>query len=150
MVRAASIVLSIFILLIIAGPILGAASPQLMTQQQPVGLGLDLNSINSEITFFHNSSTVVGTHDIAVNAFNNWPLPGSVSLLLTIIVNNQTIYQTQPASLQLAPFQSGQLHITMDVSSDLLQQMQGQHVGIGGTMSLSEDQIWTITVSFPQ
>ncbi len=149
-VRAASLVVSILIMVVVAGPILGAVSPQFLTQQQPLGLGIDLNSINSQLSFFHNSSTLAGPHDIAVTAFNNWPLPGSASLLLKLIVNNQTIYQTQPASLQLDPFQSGQLHISMDVPSSVVSQLQGQRVGIGGTMSLAEGQYWTITVSFPQ
>jgi hypothetical protein len=149
-VKAASIAVSLLIMVVVAGPIAGAVSPQLMTQQQPIGLGIDLNSINTQLSFFHNASTVSGPHDIAVNAFNNWPLPGSASLLLTIIVNNQTIYQTEPASVDLGAFQSGQLHITMDVPSSLISQLQGQKVGIGGKMSLAEGQFWTITVSFPQ
>ncbi len=142
------------IILIVAGPIAGALSPQLGTQQQkqqaPVGIGVDLQSIQPQLGFFNSSSTIVGVHDIVVPAFNNWPLPGGASLLLTILVNGQIVYQTQPAAVQLAPFQSGQLHVSMDVPSGLLSQLQGKQVGIGGTMSLSESQFWTITVSFPQ
>ena len=149
-VRAASIVLSILIILIVAGPIAGALSPQLMTQQQPLGIGVDLGAIQSQLSFFQNSASITGAHDIVVPAFNNWPLPGQVSLLLTIIVKNQTVYATQPSSVQLAPFESGQLRITMDVPQSLVSQLQGQRIGIGGTMSLSESQFWTITVSFPQ
>jgi hypothetical protein len=149
-VRGASIVLSALILLIVAGPILGAVSPQLGNQQKPLGIGVDLQSVQSQLQFFNSSSTMIGTHDIFIPAFNNWPLPGGASLFLTLIVNGQTVYQTQPASVHLDPFQSGKLQISMDVSPSLVAKLQGQSVGIGGTMSLSEGQFWTITVSFPQ
>lgn len=149
-VKAASLVLSVLIILIVAGPIVGAVSPQLGAQQQPLGIGVDLQSIQSQLQFFNSGSTISGTHDIVVPAFNNWPLPGEASLLLTILVDGQTVYQTQPASVQLGPFQSADLHISMDVSNSLVQQLQGKQIGIGGTMSLSESQFWTITVSFPQ
>jgi hypothetical protein len=149
-VRAASIVLELLILLIVAGPIVGALAPQLGAQQQPLGIGVDLNSIQSQLAFFNSSSTAAGSHDIVVPAFNNWPLSGGASLFLTLIVNGQSVYQTQPASIQLGPFQSGDLRISMDVSPSLVAQLQGQNVGVGGTMSLSEDPFWTITVSFPQ
>jgi hypothetical protein len=149
-VRAASAVLELLILLIIAGPIVGAVSPMLGTQQQPLGVGVDLNSINSQLGFFSSGSTIVGNHSIVVPAFNRWPLPASASLFLTLIVNGQTIYRTQPDSVQLGPFQSGALHFSMDVTNSLVTKLQGQKVGIGGTMSISEGQFFAITVSFPQ
>jgi len=136
-------------MIIVAGPIVGVVSPQFMTQQQPLGLGLDLQSINSQLGFFHSSSTISGPHEIVVPAFNNWPLRGTASLFLRILVNGKTVYQTQPASVQLAPFQSGQLHITMDLPSSVVSQLKGQ-IGIGGNMTLSEAQFWSITMSFPQ
>jgi len=149
-VRAASVVLELLILLIIAGPIVGAVSPMLGTQQQPLGVGVDLNSVQSQLGFFNSSSTITGPHSIVVNAFNRWPLPAGASLFLTILVNGQTIYQTQPDSVQLGPFESGQLHLTMDLPSSLVTKLQGQKIGIGGTMSISEGQFFAITVSFPQ
>jgi hypothetical protein len=149
-VRAASLVLELLILLIIAGPVVGAVSPLLGPQQQPLGVGVDLNSINSQLTFFNSGSTIIGNHSIVVPAFNRWPLPASASLFLTLIVNGQTIYQTQPDAVQLGPFQSGSLHFTMDLTSSLVTKLQGQKVGIGGTMSISEGQFFAITVTFPQ
>jgi len=149
-VRVASLVLSVRIIVIVAGPIDGAVSPQFMTQQQPLGIGVDLQSVQSQLQFFSSSSTITGVHDIAVPAFNNWPLPGGASLFLTLVVKGQTIYQTQPASVQLGPFQSGELDIAMDISPALVAQLQGQNIGIGGAMSLSENQFWTITVSLAQ
>jgi len=149
-VRAASVLLELLILLIIAGPIVGAVSPLLGTQQQPLGVGVDLNSVQSQLGFFNSSSTITGPHPITVNVFNRWPLPAGASLFLTILVNGQTIYQTQPDSVQLGPFQTGQLHLTMDVPSSLVPKLQGQKIGIGGTMSISEGQFFAITVSFPQ
>jgi hypothetical protein len=149
-VRAASLVLSLLIIVIVAGPIVGAVTPQLMTQQQPLGIGVDLQSLQSQLKFFNSSSTISGAHDIVVPAFNNWPLPGGASLFLSIIVKGQTVYQTQPATVQLGPFQSGELRITMDLSPSLVAQLEGQNIGIGGAMSLSESQFWTITVSLAQ
>ena len=149
-VRGASLVVEALIILVVAGPIAGAVSPQFLTQQQPLGIGVDLQAIQQQLQFFNSGSTITGTHDIVVPAFNNWPLPGGASLLLKLIVDGTTVYQTQPATVQLGAFQSGNLHISMDLSSDLVAQLQGKQIGIGGTMSLSESQFWTITVSFPQ
>jgi hypothetical protein len=149
-VRAASLVLELLILLIIAGPVVGAVSPLLGTQQQPLGVGVDLNSINSQLGFFNSGSTIVGNHSITVPAFNRWPIPAGASLSLAMIANGQTIYQTQPDSVQLGPFQSGELHFTFDLTNSLVAKLQGQKVTIGGTMSISEGQFFAITVSFPQ
>ena len=149
-VRAASLVLSLLIILIVAGPIVGAVSAQVLTQQQPLGIGVDLQSVQSQLQFFNSSSTITGSHDIVVPAFNNWPLSGGASLFLSIMVKGQTLYQTQPAAVQLGPFQSGELHISMDVPPSLVAQLQGQNIGIGGGLSLSEGQFWTITVSLAQ
>lgn len=145
-VRAASLVLSLVIILIVAGPIIGAVSPQLMSQK-PLGIGVEIQSIQSQLQFFNSGSTMVGTHELAVPAFNNWPLPGAANLSLALIVNGQALYHTQPASVRLGAFQSGLLNISMDISPSLVSQLQGQNVSVGGSMSLSEDQFWTITVS---
>jgi hypothetical protein len=147
--KAASILVSLLILVIIAGPIVGTLSPQYLNQQ-PLGIGVNLQPVQAQLQFFNSSSTIVGTHQIVVPAFNNWPIAGSVSLLLTLIVNGQTIYQTEPVAVHLGPFQSGQLQIPMDVSGNLAGQLANQQVGVGGTESLSEGPFWTITVSFPQ
>jgi hypothetical protein len=147
--KAASILVSLLILVIIAGPVVGELSPQYLSQQ-PLGIGVDLQPIQAQLKFFNSSSTIVGTHQIVVSAFNDWPIPGSVSLLLTLIVNGQTIYQTEPVAVHLGPFQSGQLQVSMDVSGDLAGQLANQQVGVGGTESLSEGPFLTITVSFPQ
>jgi len=149
-VRAASVLLSFLIVIVVAGPIVGALSPQLMTQQEPVGIGIDLQAIQSQLQFFNSGSNMTGTHEIDVPAFNNWPLPGAASLFLSLIVNGQTLYQTQPASVHLGAFKSGVLNVTMDISPSLVDQLQGQNVSIGGSMSLSEGQFWTITVNLAQ
>jgi hypothetical protein len=146
-VRAASVVLSIVIILIVAGPVVGAVSPQLTSQQRPWGIGVETQSVQSQLQFFNSGSTMVGTHEIAVPAFNNWPLPGAASLSLALIVNGQTLYQTQPASAHLGAFQSRNLNVSMVISPGLVDQLQGQNVSVGGSMSLSEGQFWTITVN---
>jgi len=140
--------------LIIAGPIVGAVSPLLGTQQQPLGSGgPELDPVADD--FLQLYSTINGTHKIIVPAFNNWPLPAGASLFLTILVNGQVIYQTEPDLVQLGPFQSGNLHITMVISPSIVAQLHnnlnlGPKIGIGGTMSISEGQFFAITVSFPQ
>ena len=149
-VRAASVVLSLLIILIVAGPIVGAVSPQLMSQQKPLGVGLEIQSVQSQLQFFSSGSTINGTHEIAVPAFNNWPLPGAASLSLALIVNGSTLYQTQPASVHLGAFRSGVINVSMDISPSLVNQLQGQNVSVGGSMSLSEGQFWTITVNLAQ
>ena len=145
-VKAAYLLVWAFTLLIVAGPILGATTPQVMAQQ-PLGLGIDLPSLQSQ---FNSSSLVVGNHFFHVPAFNNWPIAGSASLTLTLVVKGQTLYQTAPATIQLAPFQAGTLDISMGVSQALASQLQGQTVAVGGSMSLSEGQFWKITVNLSQ
>ena len=148
--KAASIVVELLILLIVAGPIAGAVSPQLGPQVS-LGLGIDLQAIQPQLQqIFSPGAVVNGTHEILVPAFNNWPLAGKAGLTLAIIKGNQTIYQTQPATLQLAPFQSGDLDISMVLSPSLVAQMEGQNLGVGGSMTLSESQFWTITVNLGQ
>jgi hypothetical protein len=145
--KAASILVEVLILLIVAGPVLGAVSPELGTPH-PLGLGVDLQSIQPQLQqIFSSGSTVNGTHQISVPVFNNWPISGKASLTLAIVDGGQSLYQTQPATLQLAPFQSGDLNISMVFSPSLVAQMQGQSLGVGGSESLSEGQFWTITVS---
>jgi hypothetical protein len=146
-VKAASFALSVLIIVIVAGPIAGAVTPQLMTQQQPLGIGVDLQSVQSQLQFFNSGSSLAGSHEIVVPAFNNWPLSGGASLLLALVVDGKTVYQTQPAEVQLGPFQSGTLHISMDLSPDVVSQLEGHSVSVGGSMSLSEGQFWKITVS---
>jgi hypothetical protein len=149
-VRAASLILSLLIMVIVAGPILGAVSPQFMTQQQPLGIGVDLQSVQPQLQFFSSYSSIVGTHEIVVPAFNNWPLAGGATLFLSVVVKGQTLYQTQPATVHLGPFQSGELLISIDLPSGVVSQLEGQDVSIGGSLSLSESQFWTITVSLAQ
>ena len=149
-VKAASIVLTVLIVLIVAGPIVGAVSPQLMTQQRPLGIGVEIQSVQSQLQFFNSGATMTGVHEVDVPAFNNWPLPGDASLFLALIVDGQTLYQTQPASVHLGAFQSGVLNVSMDISPSLVSQLQGQNVSVGGSMSLSEGQFWTITVNLAQ
>jgi len=145
---AASIILDILILLIVAGPIAGAVSPELGTS---LGIGIELQSIQPQLQqIFSSGSPIIGTHVISVPAFNNWPLSGKAGLTLAVIKGNQTIYQTQPATLQLAPFASGDLDVSVVLSPSLVAQMQGQNLGVGGSMTISEGQFWTITVSLSQ
>lgn len=145
--KAASILVEVLIFIIVAGPMAGAVSPQLGTSYS-LGLGIDIQAIQPQMQqIFSSGQPINGTHEIAVPAFNNWPISGRASLTLALIDGNQTIYQTQPAALQLAPFQSGDLNVSMVLSPSLVAQLQGQNVGVGGSMSLSEGQFWTISVS---
>jgi hypothetical protein len=145
--KAASILVEVLILVIVAGPVAGAVSPEFMAQH-PVGLGIDLQAIQPQLQqVFSSGSTINGTHGISVPVFNNWPLSGTATLTLAIVEGNKTIYQTQPATLQLPPFRSGELVVSFVFSNSLVAQMQGKSLGVGGSESLSEDNYWTITVS---
>jgi hypothetical protein len=144
--RAASILVEVLILLIVAGPIAGSISPYLGPQHS-LGLGIELQSIQPQVQQIFSSGSPNGTHAISVPAFNNWPLSGKASLTLAFVEGGQTIYQTQPATVQLAPFQSGDLNVSLVFSPGLVAQIQGQTIGIGGSMSLSEGQFLMISVS---
>ncbi len=148
--KAASILVEILILVIVAGPMVGAVSPELGTNHS-LGLGIDLQAIQPQIQqIFSSGQPINGTHAIMVPAFNNWPISGKESLTLALTDGNQTLYQTQPATVQLAPFQSGDLNVSMVFSQSLVAQIQGQSVGVGGSMSVSEGPFWTISVSLSQ
>jgi hypothetical protein len=143
--RIAGIVVELLILLVIAGPIAGAVTPQVGPQHY--GLGIELNAIQPQLNQVFQGSDVAGTHVISVPAFNNWPISGVASLSLALVDNNQTIYTTQPSSVHLAPYQSGSINVTLVFSPSLVTQMQGQRIGIGGTMTESEGDFWTISVN---
>lgn len=148
--KAASILVDLLILLIVAGPIAGVISPELGPHVS-LGIGIELQSIQPQLQqIFSSGSQINGTHEISVPAFNNWPLSGTAGLTLAIVKGNQTIYQTQPATLQLAPFTSGDLNLSLVLSPSLVAQMQGQNLGVGGSETISEGQFWTITVSLSQ
>lgn len=145
--KAASTLVEILIFIVVAGPMAGAVSPELGANHS-LGLGVDLQAIQPQIQqIFSSGQPVSGTHEIMVPAFNNWPISGGASLALAIVDGGQTIYQTQPATIHLAPFQSGVLNVSMVLSPSLVNQMQGKTLAVGGLMSLSEGQLWTITVS---
>ena len=148
--KGTSIIVEILILLIVAGPIAGVISPQIRSQEN-FGLGIDLNAIQPQLQqIFSSGSTINGTHEITVPAFNNWPISGEASLALAIVDGRQTIYQTERSTVELAPFQSGALVLTLNFTPSIAAKMQGKTLGIGGSMSISEGQFWTISVSLSQ
>jgi hypothetical protein len=67
--RGASLLVEAIIILVIAGPMLGAITPGVSPQSE-LGLGLDLGSINSQLAFMSSSSTIAGPHTLTFPAFN--------------------------------------------------------------------------------
>ena len=66
--RAASILVEILILLIVAGPMVGAVSPYLGTQHS-MGLGIDLQSIQPQIQqILSSGSTLNGTPNARIGS----------------------------------------------------------------------------------
>lgn len=148
-VKALSILVELLILVVVAGPMVGAISPELGTQSN-LGLGIQLGAIQPQVQQVFSQSSIVGVHQLVVPAFNNWPLPGKASLTLSIVDGNKTLYTSQPGTVSLAPFKSGDIDVPFELNQSLVTQIQGQTVGIGGSMSVSEGQFWTITVSLSQ
>jgi hypothetical protein len=146
--RVASILVEALILLIVAGPIAGAVSPELGSQHY--GVGIELSTIQPQLQTVFSSSNIGGTHEITVPAFNDWPFSAKAGLTLALVDGNQTIYQTQPATVQLAPFQSGDIDVSMVFSPALVSEMEGHNVGVGGSMTLSEVPFWTVTVNLAE
>ncbi len=148
--RAASIIIGIFILLVVAAPILGAVTPQIQPNNE-IGLGVNLGSVQAQLQqIFSSSATLNGTHSVIVPAFNKWFLPASVSLSLSLSENGTTVYQTPKASVDLPAFHSGALNLTLDIPPSAISQMQGQQISGGGQMTLQENGLWSITVSLGQ
>ncbi len=146
--RIASLIVEILILLIVAGPAAGAVSPELGSQHY--GVGIELSAIQPQLQSVFSTSNIIGTHEISVPAFNEWPFSAKAGLTLTLVDGNQTIYQSQPATVQLAPFQSGDIDVSMVFSPALVSEMEGHNVGVGGSMTLSEVPFWTVTVNLAE
>jgi hypothetical protein len=145
--RGASLIVEILILLIVAAPILGAVTPQIAPQNE-LGLGVNLQTINSQLQFLNSSTTIAGAHTVTIPAFNRWFLPGSVALSLSLTRNGTILYQTARANLTLAPFQSGALDLTFNIPSKVISEMESRGgVSGGGQMTLQEGPFWSITVN---
>jgi hypothetical protein len=148
--RAASIIIGTFILVVVAGPILGAVTPQIQPTNE-LGLGVNLQTVQPQLQQIFSSPTAAsGSHTVTVPAFNRWVLPASISLSLSLSVNGTTVYQTPKSTAALAPFSSGQLNLTVSIPADVLSAMQGQEINGGGQMTLQEGGLWSITVSLGQ
>ena len=149
--RAAYLLVSLLILLIVAAPILGAVTPQVAPQSE-LGLGVNLQTVQPQLQQIFPSSggSSVGSGVLTVPAFNKWFLPGSVTLSLSLAINGTTVYQTQKATVDLAPFQTGVVTLNVDVPASTIQQMQGHSIGGGGQLTLDEAGLWSITVSLGQ
>lgn len=144
--RGASWAIELLILLIVASPILGSVTPQVAPKSE-LGLGVDLQSINSQLQFLSSSSTIAGSHSISVPAFNKWVLPAKISLSLSLLVNGTAVYTTPASSISLGPFQSGTVDITMDIPQNAISQMEGHTVSGGGQMTLQEAGLWAISIN---
>ena len=148
--RAGYIIIDVVVLLIVAGPILGAATPQ-FTPHNELGAGLDLSSLQPQVQqMFSSGSSIATATTVEVPAFNNWFLPANLGLSIGFSVNGNTVYQTPVSTIQLAPFSSGLLNITVALSPSQVAQIQGQSVMGAGTMVVREGQFWTITVDLGQ
>jgi len=152
--RVAYLIVSVVILLVVAAPILGTVTPQVSPQNE-FGLGVNLQTVQPQLQQIFPSTpgqlpTIPGAPVVTVPAFNNWFLPGSVTLSLSLAVNGTTVYQTQKATVNLAPFQSGVVRLVVDIPASTIQQMAGQSISGGGQMTLNEAGLWSITVNLGQ
>ncbi len=140
-----------FILLVLAAPILGAITPQVSAQNE-YGLGVNLQTVQPQLQqVFSSASSQSGLSSVlTVPAFNNWFLSGSVTLSLSLGVNGTTLYQSPKATESLAPFHSGVVSLPIDIPASTLQQMSGQQISGGGQMTIQEAGLWTITVNLGQ
>jgi len=156
---AASIIIEIFILLVVAAPVLGAVTPQ-VSSHADYGIGVELNTIQPQLQNYFDGGLCADelgapgqnpcAFTVEVPAFNNWFLAGSVALSISFAVNGTTVYQTPKASLSLAPFQSGTIDVVVNVPVGVVSQMQGQQISGGGQMTLEEAGLWSITVGLGQ
>jgi len=148
--RAADLLLWLFIGLVMAGPLLGFLTPEL-GPQYVAGFGLDLQSMQPQIQqAFSSTSALSGTHTVVVGVYNRWFFPASASLSLELIVKNSTVYQTETATSDLAPFQTGDLRVVIAVPPSVASQLQGAQVTVGGQLHLESPGFWAVTVNFPQ
>lgn len=148
--RAGYLIIDVVVLLIIAGPILGAATPQ-FTPHNELGAGLELSSLQPQVQqMFSSSSTISTATNVTIPAFNNWFLPASIGLSLGFSINGNTVYQSPISTVHLDPFKTGAINITVALTPTQVAQIQGHSVNGAGTMVVSEGQFWTITVNLGQ
>lgn len=148
-VKALYLVIWISIVLMLVGPAAGFVGP-LVAPQYQIGFGVDINSISSQFQFL-GSNNPVGAHTISIPVYNNWFFPASATLTLTLIADGKVVYETDPGTISLSPFNSGNLHVTMTITQSLVTQLQGKQLQLGGRLTFgAPPQLWSFTMVFPQ
>jgi hypothetical protein len=148
--RAGTLVIDVLVLLVVAGPILGAATPQL-TPHNELGAGIDLSTLQQQVNLmFSSTSTMAAPTTVAVPAFNNWLFPSTLSLSIGFSINGSAVYQSPVSTIDLQPFHSGVLNLSVALSQDEIARLQGHSVKGGGTMSVQEGGFWKITLNLGQ
>jgi hypothetical protein len=139
----------VVITLVVAGPALGFLSPY-AGPQYVVGFGLDLNAINPQLQQIFSGSNFEGGHQITVPVHNEWFFPASASLSLELIAGGQVVYQTSTSTVNLAPFQSGSLVLSMQISPAVASELAGKDITVGGTLGFgAPSYLWSFNVTFP-
>ncbi len=150
-VRTAYLVIWAFIILVIAGPVVGGIAPQVGVKTNP-GLAVDTQTVEPQLkTMFSNTQSLMGTHQLVVPVHNNWVFPASASLSLEFVVGGVTVYRTVPGVVNLSPFQSGEMNVTISPPVSALSAIQQSQFGleIRGVLSLQTGNLWNVTVSYP-
>jgi hypothetical protein len=139
----------VIITLVVAGPALGFLTTY-AAPQNPVGFGLDLQAINSQLQQIFNGPNFEGSHSITIPVHNQWFFSATASLYLELVVNGQVLYNTGPSTVSLAPFQSGNLVLPFQISQALASQLAGKQITVGGALSFgAPSYLWNFNVTFP-
>lgn len=147
-VKVISMAIWMIIVLVVIGPALGYLVPSIGSTHV-IGSGVDTRTIAPQLQSIFSNPNVVGTYTIVVPVYDRWIFPANASLSLKLIADGQLLYQTQAATIQLPPFQSGQLLVIMQITPALAQQIQGRHLKVGGQLYFGAPaELWSSTINF--
>lgn len=151
-VKVVSLAISVIIILALAGPMLGFLTlGRSSTSSSNIGFSIDTSAIQSQFnSIFSNISNITQPHTISIPVHNDWIFPADASLVISLEVSGNTVYQTS-GTVSLQAFQSGAILMPFQLSQSELTKLQGNQITVGGSLSLGDPSyLWTISIPLTQ
>lgn len=147
--RAASFIVSLIIVLALAGPTLGFLT--LGHTSSEIGFSVDTSVLQSQLNnIFSSGENITQLHEISVPVHNAWIFPSDASLKINLQVSGNVVYETS-GSVELNAFQSGHILIPFQISQSQLTELQGNKITVGGSLSFGDPgYLWTVDIPLSQ
>ncbi|MCL4519184.1 MAG: hypothetical protein M1587_08320 [Thaumarchaeota archaeon] len=148
-VKVISLIISLIIILAIAGPPLGFLTQGRISTN--IGFSVDTSQIQSQMNAIFSSGTdLTQPHEIIIPVHNVWVFPADASVVIDLEVAGSIVYETS-GNVTLQAFQSGQIFIPFQITQSQLSQLQGNQITVGGGLTFGDPgYLWTITIPFSQ